>query len=82
MLEPVQRTVCGDGALRRASAPARRWAEGGAGGRERGRAKTVREIARRYEEEGLDSALYKRPRPGHKARFGHGPELARISHRQ
>ena len=27
-------------------------------------AKTVRAIARRYEEEGLDSALYERPRPG------------------
>jgi transposase len=26
--------------------------------------KTVRAIARRYEEEGLDSALYERPRPG------------------
>ena len=27
-------------------------------------AKTVRAIARRYEEEGLESALYERPRPG------------------
>ena len=27
-------------------------------------AKTVRAIARRYEEEGLDSALYEKPRPG------------------
>ena len=27
-------------------------------------AKTVRAIARRYEEEGLDLALYERPRPG------------------
>jgi transposase len=27
--------------------------------------KTVRAIARRYEEEGLDSALYEKPRPGH-----------------
>jgi len=26
--------------------------------------KTVRAIARRYEEEGLDSALYEKPRPG------------------
>lgn len=26
--------------------------------------KTVRAVARRYEEEGLDSALYERPRPG------------------
>jgi putative transposase len=28
-------------------------------------AKTVRAIARRYEEEGLESALYEKPRPGH-----------------
>src|ERR1035441_7454771 len=27
-------------------------------------AKTVRAIARRYEEEGLESALYEKPRPG------------------
>lgn len=27
-------------------------------------AKTVRAVARRYEEEGLESALYERPRPG------------------
>jgi putative transposase len=27
-------------------------------------AKTVRAVARRYEEEGLDSALYEKPRPG------------------
>lgn len=29
-------------------------------------AKTVRAIARRYEEEGLDSALHEKPRPGQK----------------
>ena len=27
-------------------------------------AKTVRAVARRYEEEGLESALYEKPRPG------------------
>lgn len=31
--------------------------------------KTVRAIARRYEEEGLESALYERPRPGQRRRL-------------
>jgi putative transposase len=34
--------------------------------------KTVRAIARRYEEEGLESALYERPRPGQQRRLDAG----------
>jgi len=34
--------------------------------------KTVRAIARRYEEEGLESALYERPRPGQQRRRNAG----------
>ena len=35
-------------------------------------AKTVRAIARRYEEEGLESALYEKPRPGKQRALGTG----------
>jgi transposase len=34
--------------------------------------KTVRAIARRYEEEGLESALYEKPRPGQQRRLDAG----------
>ena len=34
--------------------------------------KTVRAIARRYEDEGLESALYERPRPGQQRRLDTG----------
>jgi transposase len=34
--------------------------------------KTARAIARRYEEEGLDSALYEKPRPGKRRRLDAG----------
>ena len=34
--------------------------------------KTVRAIARRYEEEGLESALYEKPRPGKRRRLDAG----------
>ena len=34
--------------------------------------KTVRAIARRYEEEGLESALYEKPRPGREQRLNAG----------
>ena len=34
--------------------------------------KTVRAIARRYEEEGLESALYEKPRPGQRRRLDVG----------
>jgi putative transposase len=34
--------------------------------------KTVRAIARRYEDEGLESALYERPRPGQQRRLDAG----------
>jgi len=34
--------------------------------------KTVRAIARRYEEEGLESALYEKPRPGQPRRLSAG----------
>ena len=34
--------------------------------------KTVRAIARRYEDEGLESALYERPRPGQERRLDTG----------
>jgi putative transposase len=34
--------------------------------------KTVRAIARRYEEEGLESALYEKPRPGRERRLDAG----------
>jgi len=34
--------------------------------------KTVRAIARRYEEEGLESALYEKPRPGQQRRLNGG----------
>jgi transposase len=34
--------------------------------------KTVRAIARRYEEEGLESALYEKPRPGRQRRLDAG----------
>src|SRR5271157_5136991 len=34
--------------------------------------KTVRAIARRYEEEGLESALYEKPRPGQQRRLNEG----------
>jgi putative transposase len=34
--------------------------------------KTVRAIARRYEEEGLESALYEKPRPGQQRRLNAG----------
>src|SRR5499427_4803382 len=34
--------------------------------------KTVRTIARRYEEEGLESALYEKPRPGQRRRLDAG----------
>ena len=34
--------------------------------------KTVRAIARRYEEEGLESALYEKPRPGQQRRLDTG----------
>src|ERR1017187_10855488 len=34
--------------------------------------KTVRAIARRYEEEGLESALYEKPRPGQRRGLGAG----------
>jgi transposase len=34
--------------------------------------KTVRAIARRYEEEGLESALYEKPRPGQQRRLEAG----------
>ena len=34
--------------------------------------KTVRAIARRYEEEGLASALYEKPRPGQQRRLNEG----------
>jgi hypothetical protein len=38
--------------------------------------KTVRAIARRYEEEGLESALYEKSRPGPRRVLGRGPESA------
>ena len=37
-----------------------------------GASKTVRAIARRYEEEGLESALYEKPRPGQQRRLNGG----------
>jgi len=36
-------------------------------------AKTVRAVARRYEEEGLESALYEKPRPGKQRALDTGP---------
>src|SRR6201987_1760764 len=39
--------------------------------------KTVRAIARRYEEEGLESALYEKPRPGQQRRLN-GAQSQRI----
>jgi transposase len=41
-------------------------------------AKTVRAVARRYEEEGLESALYEKPRPGKQRALGTG-QSQRIS---
>src|SRR5258708_39840976 len=37
-----------------------------------GAVKTVRSVARRYEEEGLESALYEKPRPGKERALGTG----------
>jgi transposase len=37
--------------------------------------KTVRAIARRYEEEGLEPALYEKPRPGKQRRLDAGQSL-------
>src|ERR1035441_7563031 len=41
--------------------------------------KTVRAIARRYEEEGGESALYEKPRPGQRRGGGAGPGQAVIA---
>ena len=54
-------------------APTRAGRKGGTGGEECGRGpKTVRAIARRYEEEGLEAALYEKPRPGQPRRLDAG----------
>ena len=42
--------------------------------------KTVRAIARRYEEEGLESALRERPRPGKQRALDAGPEPTHHRH--